>query len=200
MYHQDKPYSKIPSCYKCDEKHQSYTCNKPSDRNFGGTCKLHGHRTPKSVCPKRPKKGYSSAPSKIYRASPNLNNQIEFPDLVQENPQVNENEPKNVGTDSSLKDANIQEIEQKIKSLIEEHMNKMTTWVLSILSLSLPSEVVSRLNCITKVPSEEFLRKHFNIIQSVDGHMHIRIESFDRKIKTNRSYSNTKTVTIDNEQ
>jgi len=169
----------------------TYTCNIQPNTNFCGTCNKMGYRTAASTCPLRPTTGKSFVQSKIYRAPPNINSKTDFPNLSEKTDGQKENNFGDEDKDDHTQNGN--EFEIQIKKLLQDHMDKMAKWILSIITLikATEPEQIAKINQTIKAPSEEFLQRHFNIIQSIDGHIHVGIEDFNKKEKNNKPISQT---------
>lgn len=118
-----------------------------------------------------------------------MNFQRNYADTLRNGTEENSKQTDSTTNLTENKDTNTQKLENTVQDLINEKIEQISKWVLSILSLTLtiPEEArtLAKINSIIKAPTEEFLNKHFNIIQSVEGHIYIGNEDYLKKMKTN---------------
>ena len=190
LYHINKTCTKRPFCYKCGKDHPSYLCNQTPNKNFCATCRKVGHRTAAASCPLRPTQSFTSIPDRIYRSSNSIGNHKNYAETLKDTNDTNTNSNQKVPTVTINKETyNTQIIEEIVNKAINDQIEKVSKWMLSVLALtlSLPEEArtISKINSIIKAPTEEFLHRHLNMIRSIDGHIFIGNEEFEKKRKTN---------------
>ena len=174
-YHAEKVCTSEASCFKCGDPHPSYTCKVIPNKNFCGTCQMKGHRTAASNCPLRPRMGHPDTSEKIYCPLETTNS---YADMLQ----IKENEPTSNNKDLT----DLQKIEESLTTMIKECMDTLTKWVSTVLAFALPTDSTDKLQTAVNRASEELLLCRLNILKSVDSHVYIGKEPFQKKQKLNK--------------
>jgi len=91
QYHTEGKCSKTPCCYKCGEAHHSNTCKVIPNKLFCGTCKVNGHCTAASNCPRRPQINQKVIAEKIYRSNP-INKDMNYSNILRQNTTDSDNQ------------------------------------------------------------------------------------------------------------
>ena len=113
----------------------------------------------------------------IYFACP-LETTNSYADMLQ----IKENEPTSNNKDLT----DLQKIEESLTTMIKECMDTLTKLVSTVLAFALPTDSTDKLQSAVNRASEELLFCRLNILKSVDGHVYVGKESFQKKLKQNK--------------